>query len=346
MVEAAIVAVARSPIGRAFKGSLRDVRPDDLASSVVRAALDKVPQLDPADIDDLMLGRGLPGGEAGFNMGRVVAVLLGFDHLPGTTITRYCASSLQTTPMAMHAIRAGEGEVFVSAGVEVVSRHTKGSSDSLPDTLNPAFDEARARTETAAEGGGDGWHDPRADGAVPDAYIAMGQTAENVARLRGVSRAEQDEFGVRSQNTIDQNKINQFADATHDHQWIHVDTERAARESPAKTTIAHGFLTLSALAGMAREIGMVPDGVSQALNYGIDKARFLAPVRSGETIRTHAKLTSVEKKPAGRVLLTVSCTVEIEGEAKPAVVADLLSLMIPDPSHTGAGTDPGKDDDA
>jgi acetyl-CoA C-acetyltransferase len=119
MTEAVIVAVARSPIGRAFKGSLRDLRPDDLASSIVRVALDQVPELDSGDIDDLMLGCGLPGGEAGFNMARVVAVLLGFDHLPGTTLTRYCASSLQTTRMAMHAIRAGEGEVFVSAGVEV-----------------------------------------------------------------------------------------------------------------------------------------------------------------------------------------------------------------------------------
>ena len=204
MADAVIVAAARSPIGRAFKGSLRDVRPDDLAATIVRAALDKVPQLDPTDIDDLMLGCGLPGGEAGFNMGRVVSVMLGFDHLPGTTITRYCASSLQTTRMAMHAIRAGEGEVFVSAGVEVVSRHTKGSSDSLPDTLNPAFDEARARTEKAAEGRGDVWHDPRADGVLPDAYIAMGQTAENVARLRRIGRVEQDEFGVRSQNLAEQ----------------------------------------------------------------------------------------------------------------------------------------------
>jgi acetyl-CoA C-acetyltransferase len=200
MTDAVIVGVARSPIGRAFKGSLRDLRPDDLAASIVRAALDKVPQLDPAEIDDLMLGCGLPGGEAGFNMGRVVAVLLGYDHLPGTTLTRYCASSLQTTRMAMHAIKAGEGEVFVSAGVEVVSRHTHGSSDSLPDTVNPVFDEARARTGKAAEGGGDTWHDPREDGALPDAYIAMGQTAENVAQLRGISRVEQDEFGVRSQN--------------------------------------------------------------------------------------------------------------------------------------------------
>jgi len=204
MADAVIVAVARSPIGRAFKGSLRDLRPDDLAASIVRAALDKVPQLDPADIDDLMLGCGLPGGEAGFNMGRVVAVLLGYDHLPGTTLTRYCASSLQTTRMAMHAIKAGEGEVFVSAGVETVSRHTKGSSDSLPDTVNPVFDEARARTEKTALGGADTWHDPREDGVLPDAYIAMGQTAENVAQLRGISRAEQDEFGVRSQNLAEQ----------------------------------------------------------------------------------------------------------------------------------------------
>jgi len=204
MSEAVIVAVARSPIGRAFKGSLRDLRPDDLAATIVRVALDEVPQLDPADIDDLMLGCGLPGGESGFNMGRVVAVLLGYDHLPGATLTRYCGSSLQTTRMAMHAIRAGEGEVFVSAGVETVSRTTKGSSDSLPDTVNPVFDEARARTGQAAEGGGDTWHDPRADGTLPDIYLSMGQTAENVAQLRGISRAEQDEFGVRSQNLAEQ----------------------------------------------------------------------------------------------------------------------------------------------
>src|SRR5436309_16003613 len=138
MPEAVIVSAVRSPIGRASKGSLVDMRPDDLTAQLVRAALDKVPALDPRDINDLMLGCGLPGGEAGFNMGRVVAVLLGYDHLPGTTLTRYCASSLQTTRMAMHAIKVGEGEVFVSAGVETVSRHPKGSSDSRPDTLNPA----------------------------------------------------------------------------------------------------------------------------------------------------------------------------------------------------------------
>jgi acetyl-CoA C-acetyltransferase len=210
MVDAVIVAVARSPIGRAFKGSLRDLRPDDLAANIIRAALAKVPQLDPADIDDLMLGCGLPGGEAGFNMARVVSVLLGYDHLPGTTLTRYCASSLQTTRMALHAIRAGEGDVFISAGVETVSRHVKGSSDSLPDTVNPVFDEARARGAKAAEGGADAWHDPRDDGVLPDIYLAMGHTAENVAQLRGISRAEQDQFAVRSQNLAEQAIKNGF----------------------------------------------------------------------------------------------------------------------------------------
>ena len=210
MADAVIVATARSPIGRAFKGSLKDLRPDDLTAAIVRAALDKVPQLDPADVDDLMLGCGLPGGEAGFNVARVVAVLLGYDHLPGTTVTRYCSSSLQTTRMAMHAIKAGEGQVFISAGVETVSRHVKGSSDSLPGTVNPLFDDAQARTATAAEGGAGGWHDPRDDGLLPDAYIAMGQTAENVASIRGISRAEQDEFAVRSQNLAEQAIKNGF----------------------------------------------------------------------------------------------------------------------------------------
>jgi len=200
MAEAVVVAVARSPIGRAFKGSMVSIRPDDLTVQMIAAALAKVPQLDPADIDDIMLGCGLPGGEQGYNMARVVAIMLGYDTVPGTTITRYCSSSLQTTRMAYHAIKAGEGDVFVSAGVECVSRFGKGSSDGMPDTKNPLFAAAEARSEEAAKGGGEVWHDPRQDGEVPDVYVAMGQTAENVAALRGITRAEQDEFGVRSQN--------------------------------------------------------------------------------------------------------------------------------------------------
>ncbi len=200
MPEAVVVATARSPIGRAFKGSLSSIRPDDLSVQMISAALAMVPQLDPADLGDLMLGCGLPGGEQGYNMARGIAVMLGYDNLPGTTITRYCSSSLQTTRMAFHAIRSGEGDAFISAGVECVSRLAKGSSDSWPDTKNPVFAAAEERSGKLTEGGAGLWHDPRDDDQIPDIYIAMGQTAENLAGLRGISRQEQDEFGVRSQN--------------------------------------------------------------------------------------------------------------------------------------------------
>ncbi|MCW2787589.1 MAG: acetyl-CoA acetyltransferase [Marmoricola sp.] len=198
MPEAVIVSAARTPIGRANKGSLKDFRPDDLSALIIKAALDKIPELDPSTINDLILGCGLPGGEAGNNMGRIVAALLGYE-IPGTTITRYCSSSVQTSRMAFHAIKAGEGDVFISAGVETVSRFQFGTSDHLPNTKNPLFADAQVRSAKYAEGGQD-WHDPREDGLVPDIYIAMGQTAENVARMRGLKRQELDEFAVRSQN--------------------------------------------------------------------------------------------------------------------------------------------------
>src|SRR5690349_22608836 len=199
MPEAVIVSAARSPIGRANKGSLKDLRPDDLSAFIIKTALDKVEGLDPNTVDDVYLGCGLPGGESGNNMARIVNVLNGMDQVPGATITRYCASSVQTTRMAFHAIKAGEGDIFVSAGVETVSRFAKGTSDHWPDTQNPLFAEAKARTDKTAEGGVD-WHDPREDGLLPDAYIAMGQTAENAAGLYGVTREEQDEFACLSQN--------------------------------------------------------------------------------------------------------------------------------------------------
>ncbi|MEU2516905.1 acetyl-CoA C-acetyltransferase [Streptomyces syringium] len=210
MPEAVIVSTARSPIGRAFKGSLKDLRPDDLTATIIQAALDRIPELDPRDIDDLMLGCGLPGGEQGHNLGRIVAVQMGMDHLPGCTITRYCSSSLQTSRMALHAIKAGEGDVFISAGVEMVSRSVNGSSDGMPGTHNPLFADAEARTAERAAQEGTDWHDPREDGLVPDAYIAMGQTAENLARLKGVTRQDMDEFGVRSQNLAEEALKNGF----------------------------------------------------------------------------------------------------------------------------------------
>ncbi|MEE2058485.1 acetyl-CoA C-acetyltransferase [Rhodococcus artemisiae] len=203
MPEAVIVSAVRSPIGRAMKGSLKTVRPDDLATQMVAAALAKVPELDPAEIDDLMLGCGQPAGQSGFNIARVVAVQLGYDSLPGVTVNRYCSSSLQTTRMALHAIKAGEGDVFISAGVESVSSFVTGNADGLPDTKNPLFDDAQARSAKLAEGG-TAWTDPRAEGLIPDVYLAMGQTAENVASFTGISREDQDRWGVRSHNRAEE----------------------------------------------------------------------------------------------------------------------------------------------
>jgi acetyl-CoA C-acetyltransferase len=209
MPEAVIVATARSPIGRANKGSLVEIRPDDLAAQMVRAALDKVPALDPREIDDLLMGCGQPAGEAGYNVGRAVAVELGYDFLPGTTVNRYCSSSLQTTRMAFHAIKAGEGDAFISAGVETVSRYMNGSADGWPNAKNASFAEAQARSDQAALGATE-WHDPREDGLIPDVYIAMGQTAENVALFTGISREDQDHWGVRSQNRAEEAINNGF----------------------------------------------------------------------------------------------------------------------------------------
>ena len=203
MPEAVIVSAVRSPIGRARKGSLASIRPDDLATQMVAAALAQVHDLDPTEIDDLMLGCGQPAGQSGFNIARVVAVQLGYDFLPGVTVNRYCSSSLQTTRMALHAIKAGEGDVFVSAGVESVSSFVTGNADGLPDTKNPLFDEAQARSAKLAEGGV-AWTDPRSEGLLPDVYVAMGQTAENVASHTGISREDQDRWGVRSHNLAEE----------------------------------------------------------------------------------------------------------------------------------------------
>jgi acetyl-CoA C-acetyltransferase len=265
MPEAVIVAAVRSPIGRAFKGSLVSVRPDDLTAQIVRAALDRVPELDPRDIDDLVLGCGLPGGEQGYNMARVVAVELGFDHLPGTTVTRYCASSVQSTRMALHAIKAGEGDVFISAGVETVSRFVKGSSATLPDTMNPVFADAAATTAERALGGAETWRDPREDKRLPDVYIAMGETAENVAQLRGVSRAAQDELGVRSQNRAEAALANGFWEHDITPVTLPDGTVVAADDGPRPGTTLE---RVSQLKPVFRPDGTVTAGNCCALNDG------------------------------------------------------------------------------
>ena len=201
MTEAVIVSTARTPIGRAFKGSLKDVRPDDLSVGVLNAALAKIPALDPKLVEDLYWGCAEPSGKQGSNMARVITVLAGLDHLPGATINRFCASSVQTTRMAYHAIKAGEGDVFISGGVECVSQYGTwaGAGGAEGDDQNPRFADAIARMEQIARTN-ETWTDPREQGLVPDVYLAMGQTAENVATLRGITRERQDEWGVTSQN--------------------------------------------------------------------------------------------------------------------------------------------------
>jgi acetyl-CoA C-acetyltransferase len=175
--EAVIVDAVRTPIGRAGKGSLKDVRADDLAAVPLRALVERNPQVDFAETDDVMMGAALGEGEQGYNVGRNAALLAGYDHhVPACTLNRFCASSLQTIRMAFHAIRAGEGDQYVAAGVEAVSRAGGGA----PVPFHPKLDGS--------------------EGSAYNVYIPMGQTAENVAERCQVSREAQDEWAVTSQS--------------------------------------------------------------------------------------------------------------------------------------------------
>ena len=194
MAEPVIVATSRTPIGRASKGSLVDARPDDMSAFIVKDVLGKADGLDPAEVEDIIWGIGQPGGEGGFNIGRIISVMNEME-VPGVTVNRYCSSSLQTIRMAAHAIKAGEGDCFVAGGVETVSRYMNGAADTGPH--NELFADAEQRSAERTSGESGNWEAP--DG-LPDVYIAMGQTAENVAEHLGISRERQDEFGVRSQN--------------------------------------------------------------------------------------------------------------------------------------------------
>lgn len=278
MREAVIVAAVRSPIGRAGKGSLKDLRADDLVTTITRAALAQVPQLDPGEIDDVLLGCAQPAGEQGYGLGRMIAMQLGLDHVPGVTVQRYCASSLQTTRMALHAILAGEGEVFVSAGVEMVSRYDRGKADGMPGTHNPTYAAARERT-ASREPGAPPWRDPREVGIMPDIYMAMGNTAENVAELRGVTRAAQDEFGVLSQNRAEKAIADGF--------WEH---DITPVELPDGTIIRHddgprAGVAVEALAGLKpvfRADGTVTAGNCCPLNDGAAALIIMSGRRAAE----------------------------------------------------------------
>jgi acetyl-CoA C-acetyltransferase len=204
MPDAVIVSTARTPIGRANKVSLVDCRPDDLTATIVKAALEKVPGVDPQSVEDLIVGCGQPGGEAGYNVARVAAILAGLPDVPGVTVNRYCSSSLQAIRMAAHAIKAEEGDVFVCAGVETVSRFQFGAADTGPH--NPKFAESEERSRERTNGAAS-WEPPA---GLPDIYIAMGQTAENVRLAENVSRREMDEFAARSQQLAVRSQSNGF----------------------------------------------------------------------------------------------------------------------------------------
>jgi acetyl-CoA C-acetyltransferase len=287
MPEPVIVATARTPIGRAFKGTLVDFRPDDITATIVQTVLSKVPELDPAEIDDLMLGCGLPGGEQGYNMARVVSLLAGLPDVPGTTITRYCSSSLQTIRMAAHAIRAGEGDVFLAAGVEMVSRFVKGNSDSLPDTTNARFGEAAERSAARSQGGGESWKP--ADG-LPDIYIAMGQTAENVAELENVSREEMDTFATLSQERAVTSQENGFFEREITPVTRPDGTVVAKDDGPRAGTTVEKLATLQPA---FRPDGKVTAGNSCPLNDGAAAVVVMSDTRAAELgIQPMARIVS------------------------------------------------------
>jgi acetyl-CoA C-acetyltransferase len=261
MPEAVIVATGRTPIGRAVKGSLVECRPDDLSALVIRAVLDKVPQLDPNDVEDVLLGCGQPAGEAGYNIARVAAILAGLDNALGVTVNRYCSSSLQTIRMAAHAIRAGEGDIFIAAGVETVSRYGKGASDTGPH--NTAFASAEERTKARTPAVTEPW--TPLTGSLPNVYIAMGQTAENVAEFEKVTRGEMDEFAVLSQTRAVANQENGFFEREIIPVTLADGTVVTKDDGPRAGTTIEG---LSNLKPVFREGGTVTAGNACPLNDG------------------------------------------------------------------------------
>lgn len=260
MPEAVIVATARSPIGRAYKGSLVDVRADDLAGFAINAVMEKVPEVDRAEVNDVMVGCGLTHHEAGYNMARPAALLAGMpDSVPATTVNRFCASSLQTIRMAFHAIKLGEGDIYVAAGTESVSRTYGKALDS--DDLNPRFTE------------------PSRDDFINNVYIPMGNTAENVAEKYGITRERMDEFAKRSQDRAVESQKNGFFD------WeitpIEIPDGRTimADDGPRPNTTLEKLATLQPV---FKPGGLVTAGNSCPLNDGSAAVLVMSEERASE----------------------------------------------------------------
>ena len=285
MPEAVIVATARTPIGRANKGSLTAVRPDDMSAFIIRDVLSKVPGLDTADVEDVMWGIGQPGGEGGYNIARVASILAGLN-APGVTVNRYCSSSLQTIRMAAHAIKAGEGDCFVAGGVETVSRYMNGASDSGPH--NGQFTDAEGRTAQRTAEGTESWAPPQ---GLPDIYIAMGQTAENVAQFKGVSRQAQDEWGVRSQNRAEAARSRGFFEREITPYPLPDGAEATGDDGIREGTTIEG---VSQLKPVFRPDGTVTAGNCCPLNDGA----------AAVVVMSDAKAAAVGARPLARIVAT------------------------------------------
>ena len=273
MPDAVIVSTARTPIGRANKGSLVDCRPDDLTAHIVKAALEKVPELDPQSVEDLILGCGQPGGEAGYNAARVAAILAGMPDVPGVTVNRYCSSSLQAIRMAAHAIKAEEGDVFVCPGVETVSRFQFGAADTGPH--NPVFSEAEERSRERANGASS-WEPPS---GLPDIYIAMGQTAENVRLAENVGRKEMDEFAALSQQRAVESQKNGFFEREITPVTLADGTVVSKDDGPREGTTAE---KLAELKPVFRPDGEVTAGNACPLNDGAAAVIVMSDQRAAE----------------------------------------------------------------
>ena len=273
-MEAVIVATARSPIGRANKGSLVDLRPDDLGATIVQALLEKAPAVDPGEVEDVIWGCAQPAGESGYNVARVTALLAGLEGAPGVTVNRYCSSSLQTIRMAAHAIKAGEGDVFVAGGVETVSRFASGMSDGGPGTHNAKFADSEARTESRSGGGESSW-EPLS--GLPDIYIAMGQTAENVAEYAKVTREEMDEFAALSQQRAVASQENGFFEREITPVTTPDGTVVGKDDGPRPGTTVEG---LSQLKPVFRPDGTVTAGNACPLNDGAAAVLVMSEARA------------------------------------------------------------------
>ncbi len=260
MSQAVIVATSRSPIGRAYKGSLIDVRADDLAAFAINALMEKVPQVDRASVCDVMVGCGLTHHEQGFNLARPASLLAGMpESVPATTVNRFCASSLQTIRMAFHAIERGEGDTYVAAGTESVSR-TYGRAFESED-LNPRFTE------------------PGRDDFIDNVYIPMGNTAENVAARHGISRERMDEFAKRSQDLAVEAQKNGFFDREVTPIEVPDGRTIVADDGPRPDTTLEKLATLPPA---FQADGAVTAGNSCPLNDGAAAVLVMSDVRAAE----------------------------------------------------------------